>query len=143
MSRSWTFYGRTDELGSLLARLRQRRWFFGTVRGRRRVGKTALVQQALKVLEEDEPNEVPCLLVQLPDSTPADFATVFRNAVREAGLECHLDESSPVRGLPEVARAVGSLCSDGVGLISNTAQKLRRNVKSDIPERTTTYGHPA
>ena len=113
MQRPWTFYGRTDELGSLLDRLRQRRWFFGTIRGRRRVGKTALVQQALKVLEEDEPNEVPCLLVQLPDSTPADFATVFRNAVREAGLERHLDESSATRGLPGVARAVGSLCSAG------------------------------
>ena len=126
MRTPWTFYGRTDELGSLLARLRQRRWFFGTIRGRRRVGKTALVQQALKVLEEDEPNEVPCLLVQLPDSIPADFATVFRNAVREAGLERHLGESSTTQGLPGVARAVGTLCSAGVVVILDEFQTCHR-----------------
>ena len=122
MATSWTFYGRTDELGSLLARLRQRRWFFGTIRGRRRVGKIALVEQALRVLEEDQPSEVPCLLVQLPDSTPADLATVFRNAVREAGLEGHLDESIATPGLPGVARAVGSLCSAGVVVVLDEFQ---------------------
>ena len=111
-----------DELGSLLDRLRRRRWFFGTIRGRRRVGKTALVQQALRVLEEDEPDEVPCLLVQLPDSTPADLATVFRNAVREGGFEGHLDESSASPGLPGVARAVGALCAAGVVVILDEFQ---------------------
>ena len=122
MATPWTFYGRTDELGSLTARLRQRRWLFGSIRGRRRVGKTALVRQALRVVEEDQPGGVPCLLVQLPDSTPADFATVFRNAVREAGLEGHLDESSAGRGLPGVARAVGSLCSAGVVVLLDEFQ---------------------
>ncbi len=113
MATPWTFYGRTDELSSLSARLRQRRWFFGSIRGRG-VGKTALVRQALRVVEEDQPGGAPCLLVQLPDSTPADFAIVFWNAVREAGLEGHLDESIATPGLPGVARAVGSLCSAGV-----------------------------
>ena len=133
MATSWTFYGRTDELGSLLACLRQRRWFFGTIRGRRRVGKTALVQQALRILEEDEPTEVPCLLVQLPDSTPADLATVFRNAVREAGLEGHLDESSADPGLPGVARAVGSLCSAGVVVILDEFQTCHGGPLRGLP----------
>ena len=133
MAASWTFYGRTDELGSLLARLRQPRWFFGTIRGRRRVGKTALVQQALKILEEDEPDGVPCLLVQLPDSTPADLATVFRNAVREAGLEGHLDESSAAPGLPGVARAVGSLCSGGVVVILDEFQTCHGGPLRGLP----------
>ena len=71
---------------------------------------------------EDEPKEVPCLLVQLPDSTLADFATVFRNAVREAGLAGHLEESSVAPGLPGVARAVGSMCSAGVVVILDEFQ---------------------
>ena len=113
MGGRWTFYGRQEELGTLLQRLRRRRWFFGTIRGRRRIGKTALIHQALTTLREDDP-DAPCtLLVQLPDSTPADVAAVFRNAVREAGLEAQLDGSPPMRDLPGVAAAVGALCSAG------------------------------
>ena len=51
MGARWTFYGRQEELGSLLERIRRRRWFFGTIRGRRRIGKTALIQQALTTLQ--------------------------------------------------------------------------------------------
>ena len=113
MGCRWTFYGRQEELGNLLERLRRRRWFFGTIRGRRRIGKTALIQQALTTLREDDPAGRRTLLVQLPDSTPADLASVFRNAIREAGLEAQLDGSPPMRDLPGVAAAVGALCSAG------------------------------
>ena len=72
-------------MGGPLEKMRQDRWFFGA--GRRRIGKTALVQQALSTLAEDESNARPALLVQWPDNNAADLAAVFRNAVREAGLE--------------------------------------------------------
>ena len=42
MTTRWEFYGRRDELGGLLEKMRRDRWFFGA--GRRRIGKTALVQ---------------------------------------------------------------------------------------------------
>ena len=113
MGGRWTFYGRQEELGTLLQRLRRRRWFFGTIRGRRRIGKTALIHQALTTLREDDPDVRRTLLVQLPDSTPADLAAVFRNAVREAGLEAQLDGSPAIRDLPGAAAAVGALCSAG------------------------------
>ena len=100
MSNSWTFYGRRDELGNLLKEMRQQRWFFGTIRGRRRIGKTALIQQALMTLAEDEPNGPPVLLVQLPDSSPEDLGAVFRSAVREAALERHFNRLSAIRDLP-------------------------------------------
>ena len=50
MGAHWTFYGRQEELGALLERMRAGRWFFGAIRGRRRIGKTALIQQALDTL---------------------------------------------------------------------------------------------
>ena len=55
MARFWDFYGRRDELGRLLETMRTGRWFFGAIRGRRRIGKTALIQQALTTLQQDEP----------------------------------------------------------------------------------------
>lgn len=53
MPATWTFYGRQDELGGLLAHMRRSQWFFGTIRGRRRIGKTALIQQAMTILGTD------------------------------------------------------------------------------------------
>ena len=133
MASPWTFYGRTDELGNLLARMRQQGWFFGTIRGRRRVGKTALVQQAIKLLQDDEPTDVPCLLVQLPDSTPLDLATVFHNGVREAGLEEYVDMASPGQGLPGVACAVGALCSAGVVVVLDEFQTCHGGPLRGLP----------
>ena len=87
MDARWTFYGRQEELGALLERMRAGRWFFGAIRGRRRIGKTALIQQALDTLKADGPDGRRALLVQLPDSSPADVAAVFRGAARETGLD--------------------------------------------------------
>lgn len=129
----WNFYGRTEELGNLLARMRQRRWFLGTIRGRRRIGKTALVQQAIQTLHLDEPNDIPCLLVQLPDSTPADLATVFFNSVREAGLAEHVDDLGPSQGLPGVARAVGALCTAGVIVVLDEFQTCHGGPLRGLP----------
>lgn len=133
MAHPWSFYGRTEELGNLLARMRQRRWFFGTIRGRRRVGKTALVQQALRTLQDDHPDDVPCLLVQLPDSTPVDLATVFHNGVREARLEKRIQGLTPSHGLPSVARAVGALCSSGVVVVLDEFQTCHGGPLRGLP----------
>lgn len=44
----WGFYGRGAELDELASILRRRRWFFARITGRRRIGKTTLIQQALE-----------------------------------------------------------------------------------------------
>ncbi len=118
----WSFYGRRNELGALLERMRGEHWFFGAIRGRRRIGKTALVQQALNTLAEDKPGRRPALLVQLPDSTPGDFAAVFRNALREAKLGGDLGESDEPGDLPGVAIATGSLCAAGAIVVLDEFQ---------------------
>lgn len=46
-STAWSFYGRRSELAQLRAILDRRRWFFLQISGRRRIGKTTLIQEAL------------------------------------------------------------------------------------------------
>ena len=133
MCRTWSFYGRRDELGCLLEHLRRSQWFFGTIRGRRRIGKTALMQQALATLGEDEPDSAAWLLAQLPDSTPMDFATVFRNAVQEARLDDRLKAQDAITDLPGVAVAVAALCRAGVTVVLDEFQVCRRGPLSGFP----------
>ena len=62
-STSWAFYGRRSELAQLRAILDRRRWFFLQISGRRRIGKTTLIHEALG---EDELART--LYIQIPDS---------------------------------------------------------------------------
>ena len=133
MGNRWDFYGRSEELGALLEHMRRRRWFFGTIRGRRRIGKTALILQALETLDTDRPECGPCLLVEVPDSTAADFATVFRSAVRAADLQRHLEVPDAATGLPGVAASVGSLCKAGVTVVLDEFQVCRRGPLAGFP----------
>src|SRR5512145_82923 len=74
MSLPWLFYGRDSELEKLSAILRRPRWFFAKITGRRRIGKTSLVQEALKRAGRDK-----VLYVQIPDSDPAGVLTTARD----------------------------------------------------------------
>ena len=44
----WGFYGRHEERSQLASVLARGRWFFLQISGRRRIGKTRLVQELLK-----------------------------------------------------------------------------------------------
>ena len=48
MRADWAFYGRQMELRKLQDILPRRRWFFLRISGRRRIGKTTWIQQALR-----------------------------------------------------------------------------------------------
>ena len=129
----WGFYGREDELGCLLNRFRRQRWFFGAIRGRRRIGKTALVQQALATHVEDDPGGRRCLMVQLPDSTPADFAQVFRSTAIQSGLGGSVPDLNEARTLPATAAAIGSLCAKGVIVALDEFQVCLRGPLRALP----------
>ncbi|MEN9796953.1 MAG: hypothetical protein RL653_649, partial [Pseudomonadota bacterium] len=62
----WKFYGRHPELERLTGILQRQRWFFVKITGRRRIGKTSLVQEALKRSGHER-----VLYIQVPDSDPA------------------------------------------------------------------------
>lgn len=44
----WGSYGRTHELRATTQILTRNRWFFAKITGRRRIGKTTLIQQAIR-----------------------------------------------------------------------------------------------
>ena len=44
----WGFYGRTDELRMTAEIIGRNRWFFAKMTGRRRIGKTTLIQHAIQ-----------------------------------------------------------------------------------------------
>ncbi len=85
----WGFDGRREELSRLADILGRGRWFFARISGRRRIGKTSLVQQALQPAQRER-----ILYIQIPDSDPA--------GVEGYGLEC----------LPQAATSRGYLAQD-------------------------------
>ncbi|MCY4262599.1 MAG: hypothetical protein OXC97_04700 [Candidatus Dadabacteria bacterium] len=133
MVRKWDFYGRSEELGTLLAHMRRGSWFFGSIRGRRRIGKTALIQQALNTLREDPTGSRAALLVQIPDSNPSDFAAVFRNAVLEARLADSAGGVNLIRDLPKVAASIGALCRAGAIVVLDEFQVCHRGPLRGFP----------
>jgi AAA+ ATPase superfamily predicted ATPase len=73
----WKFYGRTEQLAGLERMLARKRWFFAKVTGRRRIGKTTLVRQAMRKIGDDRP----LFYVQIPDSEPAGVLSAVNDAL--------------------------------------------------------------
>lgn len=73
---SWSFYGRSQELQQLQSILSRDRWFFVRITGRRRIGKTTLVQQALRLAGSTR-----VFYVQIPDSAPAGVLSAVHDAM--------------------------------------------------------------
>ena len=70
-------YGRQHELAQLRSVLSRQRWFFVQIAGRRRIGKTSLIQQALAQTGREL-----VLYVQIPDSDPAGVVSACNDYCR-------------------------------------------------------------
>ena len=104
MSREeWGFYGRRDELDSLSRILQRNRWFFVKVTGRRRIGKTSLVQEALKAVGRDR-----VAYMQIPDSDPAGVISAVHDFYSMFGVEDHLPHD-----LKSLAASIAALVREG------------------------------
>jgi hypothetical protein len=103
---SWGFYGRSQEVAELTAILQRGRWFFARVTGRRRIGKTTLVQRALEASGRER-----AFYVQTPDSAPAGVLSAARDAMDTFGLPA--DRFPRPDDLLSFARTVETLCEAG------------------------------
>lgn len=103
---SWGFYGRDVELEALRQILSRNRWFFARITGRRRIGKTALVQQALQATPAR-----PVFYLQIPDSGPAGVLSAAHDAMDTFALD-HEKFPRP-DSLLAVARSVGQMVAAG------------------------------
>jgi len=116
---AWGFYGRGQELTDLTRILRRNRWFFARVTGRRRIGKTTLIQRALQA---DGGREV--FYVQVPDSAPAGVLSSVADAMDTFGLD-------PVRfprptSLRDLARFIRDLVENGTIVALDEFQYFNR-----------------
>ncbi len=76
----WGFYGRKQELAQIQAILDRGRFFFCAISGRRRIGKTSLIQEALRRTGTDRK----AIYIQIPDSDERGVAQAFEDSFRDA-----------------------------------------------------------
>ncbi len=132
---TWKFYGRRDELDAVKNLLSQRRWFFCAISGRRRIGKTSLIRQALLEIEGDSLLRQGALYFQVPDSDERDVVSVFADALAVfsdafPGLLPDAVSPSALRRFSDMARAIGALCRAGIVVIIDEFQYFNRKALS-------------
>ena len=103
---AWGFYGRRLELEQLTTVLGRRRWFFVKLSGRRRIGKTTLIQHALRGTQR------PVLYMQIPDSGPAGVLSAVRDAFETFAVDT--SEFSLPSTLSELASTISALAPFGL-----------------------------
>lgn len=120
----WKFYGRNTELDSMRKLLSQQRWFFCAISGRRRIGKTSLIREALQSL----PQASKAVYLQVPDSDERDVVSVFADALKAATPIGLPDDVQPgaLRRFSDMARAIGALCRAGWVVILDEFQYFNR-----------------
>lgn len=117
----WSFYGRRSELLQMQRILERRRWFFLQISGRRRIGKTALIQEALRGA-----GIVRTLYVQIPDSDPAGVVAACNSYLETFGIDAR------VTSLGELAQLIGRLAESGYVVALDEFQNFHRKQLADF-----------
>ena len=102
---TWGFYGRQAEKRQLANILGRGRWFFVKLTGRRRIGKTTLVQQALPSSGRK------VFYLQIPVSAPAGVLSAMADAMETFGVPA-ASHPRPV-SLQGLATTIGGLARQG------------------------------
>jgi AAA+ ATPase superfamily predicted ATPase len=111
----WGFYGRQAERAAIDRILGRGRWFFCAVSGRRRIGKTTLLQRAL----ENAGIAGRCYF-QVPDSDEAGVLRSFQDALEDCGRPQH------VASFRDMAKAIRSMCEEGWIVVMDEFQHFHR-----------------
>lgn len=117
----WSFYGRHDELRQLGDILRRRRWFFLQISGRRRIGKTTLIQEALR-----DAGVARTLYIQIPDSDPAGVVAACNGYLETFGLH------DRITSLGDLAQLIGRLATQGFIVALDEFQYFHRKQLADF-----------
>ncbi len=116
---TWGFYGRQVELGQLVEIFRRRRWFFVKITGRRRIGKTTLIREAL-----ERAGERKVIYVQIPDSSPPSVMSAVAEAMEI--FDIPHDRFSPPTSLSELAELIAKLACAGYVVVLDEFQYFNR-----------------
>jgi hypothetical protein len=116
----WKFYGRREQLADLERILARKRWFFAKVTGRRRIGKTTLIQKAMQELGSHQP----VLYVQIPDSESAGVLSAVNDALET--FQVPADRHPRPNDLLQLAKLLESMAEQGYILILDEFQYFNR-----------------
>lgn len=109
------------ELQQMQGILERRRWFFLQISGRRRIGKTALIQEALRAA-----GVARTLYIQIPDSDPAGVVAACNGYLETFGIE------GQVTSLGELALLIGRLAEAGFVVALDAFQYFHRKQLADF-----------
>lgn len=126
MVDKWGFYGRRAEIGEVRKVLSSGRWFFCGISGRRRIGKTSLIREALRV----GGGKRRAFYAQVPDSDERGVVQAFRDA-----LEDHFDGEAAFEDLQsfaDMAEFIDALCREGTIVILDEFQYFHRKALSSF-----------
>lgn len=112
----WGFYGRRGELAQVEAILERDRWFFVKITGRRRIGKTSLIHQALAELGRKQ-----VLYVQIPDSDATGVLSAVADFYAMFGVT-----AEPPRTLAGLAESLAGLMRQGYVVALDEFQYFNR-----------------
>jgi AAA+ ATPase superfamily predicted ATPase len=101
--------------------LSRQRWFFVQVAGRRRIGKTSLIQQALK-----QTGRTLTLYIQIPDSDPVGVLAACNDYLETFGL------TQRVNSLGSLAQLIGQLVKQGYVVALDEFQYFNRKPLFDF-----------
>lgn len=117
--RRWGFYGRTAEQAEIEKIISSGRWFFCAISGRRRIGKTTLIQRALQ--KRPGPG---AFYFQVPDSDERGVVQTFQDALEDSGAP--IESAQKVRTFSEMADLISFLCSEGFIVVIDEFQYFHR-----------------
>ena len=121
----WKFYGRKTELAQLEKILSRNRWFFIKITGRRRIGKTALIQQALAHAGARQG-----FYVQIPDSSPAGVLSAFADAMETFRIDSK--EYPRPKNMLELAKSISAMARKGIVVTLDEFQYFNRERLTDF-----------
>lgn len=119
--KPWGFYGRQNELEDLRKIFQRDRWFFVQVSGRRRIGKTSLIHQALNLAGRSKR-----LYIQIPDSDVTGVLAACNDYLDTFGL---VDR---VHTLGELAQLITKLVTQGYVIALDEFQYFSRKQLFDF-----------
>ena len=123
ITQEWGFYGRAIEQAELEKLISSGRWFFCAISGRRRIGKTTLIQRAMAARPDLE-----AFYFQVPDSDERGVVQTFQDALEDIGESSALFEN--VRTFLHMAAAIELLCEAGFIVIIDEFQYFHRKALS-------------
>jgi uncharacterized protein len=116
----WKFYGRKEQLAELERMLARNRWFFAKVTGRRRIGKTTLIQRAMQELGSRQP----LFYVQIPDSEPTGVLSAVNDALE--AFRVPASQHPRPKDLLQLAKLFEGMAESGYILILDEFQYFNR-----------------